>query len=550
MAATKSSGNDLKTVRDTLESIWVAIVLAFVLRAFVVEAFVIPTGSMAPRLMGQHYELQCPACGYDFAFDGNTRNPPSSARCPTCGYSGDGFVRSGGAVSDGGDRVLVLKYLYDFQPPRRWDVVVFVNPQDNRENYIKRLIGLPGETIEIVHGDIFVSKNGKGGPFEIQQKTPRAQEAMWQVIFDNDYQPDTTSGRFSFRMAPPKWEPADGAWKMGEWGRQFNLESGRGTLDFVADRSVFLPQYGYNVGTRCNEETDVCTDLKLSMVWTPQSPEARLTLQLTSFDNMFFGDVSADGACKLRIGKGKKKNPDPDGKMAPTGIRDLQESLPPFQAGKAYRIALTHDDLEATLWVDDRPVLRSTRNEYEVTYRQLKDLMNKGPVSPPQVRIFADGKLQLSHVQLMRDVYYTSPPIDEVKDGPYGEVARVIRAKGGSAPGWGTTGHPITLVGDEQPDRDLDEFFVLGDNSPMSLDGRCWINAAPTLRLWKDPDKHRAAIEAGVNDADNLLYHPGTVPRYSMKGKAMFVYWPAGFRAFGNGGWPIIPNVGRMRLIR
>jgi hypothetical protein len=50
------------------------------------------------------------------------------------------------------------------------------------------------------------------------------------------------------------------------------------------------------------------------------------------------------------------------------------------------------------------------------------------------------------------------------------------------------------------------------------------------------------------DDPDNVLYKLGTVPRYSMKGKAMFVYWPAGFRAFG--GWAIIPNVGRMRLIR
>jgi len=54
-----------------------------------------------------------------------------------------------------GDRVLVLKYLYRFREPEPWDVVVFRNPQDNRQNYIKRLIGLAGETIEIVHGDIF-----------------------------------------------------------------------------------------------------------------------------------------------------------------------------------------------------------------------------------------------------------------------------------------------------------------------------------------------------------------------------------------------------------
>ena len=524
MAAAKSSGNDLKTVRDTLESIWVAIVLAFVLRAFVVEAFVIPTGSMAPRLMGQHYELHCPACGYGFAFDG--KNAPSLAHCPNCGFTGDGFAEDK-PVSDGGDRVLVLKYLYQFQPPQRWDVVVFVNPQDNRQNYIKRLIGLPGETIEIVHGDIFASKKGQKEP-EIQRKTPRAQEAMWQIIFDNDYQPDRSPGRYSSPNAP-RWKRARGDWKMEDWNRVFDLDGGQGTLEFKADQSVFQPRYGYNVGTN-GSDSEVCTDLKVSTVWVPQSPGAKLTLQLTSFDNVFFGDVSADGSCKLRIRTDKALN----AAMTPKETPDLQKSLPQFQVGKPCRIALTHADLEATLWVDDQPVLRSTPNEYKVTYRQLKDLLKEGPVSQPEVKILGEGKLQLRHVQLMRDVYYTSPRVTQVSDGPYGEVARAIHLRGNEDLGWGTTGHPITLVGGEQPD-DLDEFFVLGDNSPFSLDSRCWTDAAPTLRLWEDSE-HK-----------NQIYHLGTVPRYSMKGKAMFVYWPAGFRGLG---WSIIPNVGRMRLIR
>src|SRR5476651_1890591 len=53
-------------VKETIESILVAFVLAFIFRAFVVEAFVIPTGSMAPTLMGAHMRFQCPDCGYRF----------------------------------------------------------------------------------------------------------------------------------------------------------------------------------------------------------------------------------------------------------------------------------------------------------------------------------------------------------------------------------------------------------------------------------------------------------------------------------------------------
>ena len=51
-------------MRETVESIALAVILAFLFRAFVAEAFVIPTGSMAPTLMGQHKDVHCPECGY------------------------------------------------------------------------------------------------------------------------------------------------------------------------------------------------------------------------------------------------------------------------------------------------------------------------------------------------------------------------------------------------------------------------------------------------------------------------------------------------------
>src|SRR5690349_17403579 len=52
--------------RDTIESILIAFILAFIFRAFVVEAFVIPTGSMAPTLLGAHARFTCDECGYQF----------------------------------------------------------------------------------------------------------------------------------------------------------------------------------------------------------------------------------------------------------------------------------------------------------------------------------------------------------------------------------------------------------------------------------------------------------------------------------------------------
>src|SRR3954452_10233647 len=64
------------SVKETIESILIAFILAFIFRAFVVEAFVIPTGSMGPTLMGAHVRLDCPDCGYRFTsnFSASTRN--------------------------------------------------------------------------------------------------------------------------------------------------------------------------------------------------------------------------------------------------------------------------------------------------------------------------------------------------------------------------------------------------------------------------------------------------------------------------------------------
>src|SRR4030042_124741 len=53
-------------MRGGVESVWIAFVLAFLFRPFEAEAFVIPTGSMAPTLMGRHKDVVCPVCGYRF----------------------------------------------------------------------------------------------------------------------------------------------------------------------------------------------------------------------------------------------------------------------------------------------------------------------------------------------------------------------------------------------------------------------------------------------------------------------------------------------------
>ncbi len=156
-------------IANAFEWLITAFILAFVFRAFVMEAFRIPTGSMADTLMGAHFRMRCPECGYRYEYGFVPTNPlyglpedtippgpiqvGEQTRCPSCGY----FTPTTKVMPvANGDRILVLKCIYQFKEPNRWDVVVFKNPINPSENYIKRLIGLPGDTIEIIDGDIYI----------------------------------------------------------------------------------------------------------------------------------------------------------------------------------------------------------------------------------------------------------------------------------------------------------------------------------------------------------------------------------------------------------
>ncbi len=121
-------------VREYAEAIVVAMLLAFAIRVFVVQAFKIPSGSMIPTLqIGDHilvskfsYGLQWPAdCQFKVSF------PPA-----TCYTS---------------------KTLIEFSEPERGDVIVFRYPEDEEKDFIKRIIGLPGDRIEIRNKVVYVN---------------------------------------------------------------------------------------------------------------------------------------------------------------------------------------------------------------------------------------------------------------------------------------------------------------------------------------------------------------------------------------------------------
>src|SRR3954471_18548356 len=201
-------------IRETVESIVIAFVLAFLFRTFEAEAFVIPTGSMAPTLMGRHKDVVCPKCNYRYqvsASEEESEDPRRqtsnciAGKCPMCQYvlpmrPGPELPRGAPEArqtdiplqsSYNGDRILVNKYLYSFSDPKRWDVVVFKFPGDAKVNYIKRLVGLPGESLQIYGGNIFLAKDpsAKEKTYDMVRKPPAKIVSMRQLVHDTNYDP-------------------------------------------------------------------------------------------------------------------------------------------------------------------------------------------------------------------------------------------------------------------------------------------------------------------------------------------------------------------------
>lgn len=107
------------TFREYLESILIAAILALFIRTFVFQAFKIPTGSMEPNLLvGDHIVV-------------------------------NKFVYGAGPV--GGLPLLPMREI------RRGDVVVFRAPQEPDKDFIKRIVAVPGDTVELVEGVLYVN---------------------------------------------------------------------------------------------------------------------------------------------------------------------------------------------------------------------------------------------------------------------------------------------------------------------------------------------------------------------------------------------------------
>jgi signal peptidase I len=482
----------------------------------------------------------CPNCLQPLHFDDT---PQEVLQTYLSQYPNSVAVRDPGWNS--GDRVLVAKFLYSMleNDPDRLDVVVFKYPGDESfprsgpqknhtpMNYIKRLIGLSGESIAIFRGKLHVLKDSKGlkyddydtaspeqrkmlwqrrymhiddkeavdrfrqgDQFHILRKDPKNILAMMRPVYDDNHPPTDKEAQ----GLPPRWAPAEeGAWSSFPADHSFRHPSGSGgQTDWLRYRHItrrwggkpglITDIMGYNSGFSVIPAADArrdfahmkkdrlpgenwASDLILECDVTADKAEGTLSLELSRGVDRFRAvwDLAAQTCTLVRVGPGDRKE-------------ELASKSSALKPGSSHRLRFANVDERLTVWVDNS-LLFGDGEVYtppkEGGPRPENDLNRPASIG-------AQGAgLSVRNLRLFRDTYYTatanSPSSPDVEFKPEDPTTWDMLQDDSKMP-------VMTMY--VQPEH----YLCLGDNSPESSDGRSW----------------------------------GTVPRRLLLGRALLVYYP------------------------
>jgi signal peptidase I len=354
-----------------LQDVLIGLVLFLIVRHFVAELFVIPTGSMAPTLKGEHFRVDCDRCGHSFPV-GRARSDFShgplarfQARCPLCAENMD--RERGRELLRGGDMILVDKLAYRLGEPRRWDLAVFRYPPQPWVYYVKRLVGLPGEVLEVREGDLFADD-------VLQRKPDAVQDGIWLPVHD--------SAR-AFPGADTSWQVAEGPpWEVAPDGTRLVCEPGgaQGWLSYYPDQHGVVDDCGYNRGWR--RGVNPVSDLRLR-ARVRAAAGATLRLAIREDGRTVAGVFPAgQGQASFAI--------EVDGRVQ-SQVTDL--ALPP---DRLTEVVFAYADDRARLLVGGRTLLAW---EDEAAPR-------RGATHATAQVGAAGGRVEVRHIAIDRDVYY------------------------------------------------------------------------------------------------------------------------------------------------
>lgn len=588
--------------RETFESIAIAFILAFVFKTFQAEAYVIPTGSMAPTLYGRHKEVTCDGCGYEFAIGASTEIDQSSGRliyriedvfCSNCGKINNGKD----APVYNGDRIVVNKQIHNF---KRFDVVVFKNPEQGHVNYIKRLVGLPGETLRIRKGDLW-AKTTKDADWEIQRKEdPWIQKDIQLTVYDDNYParpildqgwPErwTPAARSNEDGSVGGWKDVDSSWNPNQEDRTYTAQSTTADWQWLRYRH-FQPNGA--VWSEIDEIKNDVSYVSASLIsdfcsFNGFRPPQQFGDPLNPTGTFWVGDLtinasidvvstSPNSAIQIQLVEGPQSfNATVElqtGKVTLTSVASadpaaeetlLASGQGPFMSSGSHDVSFANVDDRLCLWIDNQLV----EFDKPATYVS-SDQPDPGEadLAPCGIAV-RNASVTVSDLLLQRDIYYQNEyiPFDESEGLSFysrasGEVQseRELQSLLSNPKAWGSRYRDdVAMILSQgqafcEYQLDGDEYLMFGDNSPMSKDSRLFDYQARPM--------------------NGIFSHRYAVREKDLIGKALFIFWPHGV-PFLNGGegitaWnhkgpehldpdtypavraPFYPNISRMKKIR
>jgi signal peptidase I len=389
------------------------VIAALALHTWAMMGLIVPIAvsgsSMAPALLGPHRLYHCADCRREFAVGLDQLPPADRAVCPDCGRREAVAIET---INRRGDRLVIDRSAFAWREPRRWDPVVFRCAGRGGELCVKRVVGLPGETVSLAGGDVWVGGRIVRKSLAEQRALRRLMDAANEEVKESVLR----SGDIEFN-APPRW-------RLGPGGRAEYRHFDNGP---ITDES------SYNQGATppVNRVPDIMLTFEARFVG-----DGTVNLTAATGVGEFAATIDFDRRqVALRLGdRARYDRPLPN--ALTTGDRFAEWTFSLF-------------DRQALLAIDDDVLLAEPVPVDQVSRRPRPD----HPLFSIDARAMS-GKIH--SLAVWRDVFYA------VRNGD-GRHANAIRQEttAGATAAW--------HLGPA-------EYFCLGDNAPISDDSRSWLS--------------------------------------------------------------------------
>lgn len=417
-----------RTGRDQVEALAMAILMAIALKYFILEAFQIPTPSMQPVLMG--------------------------------------------SVATGiHDRILVDKAAYVNADPQRWHVAVFRYPHNQSQNYVKRIVGMPGETLRIYNGDIYrrTVVDGKAPTWVAVAKPAGLQRHLWRTLWEQDGEATQAIAR-RFRTS----NPVGGKWKVDADGTLRAQSSGAGATrvsGIIDPKPNNSYSDGYPASIQETIEREGASGESLVVADLSWSTELLVEDGTKSVELRCFESSGGRGArvWRLRLSRQDATTAIPTLDFFARDT-DLRTGKAPTHSAKGEAISFSPGStisLELANWDDQCWASVDGQDLGPLAYRSALEATQSISLD-----LLVEGTAAFRSTRFARDNTYERP-VDQ--RGRYIDT-------------------PVEI-----PD---DHFWMLGDNQRNSDDGRTW----QRMKLWHDEDMNLVEPGKGTAIAGNARF--------------------------------------------